>query len=215
MTLILLMMDSRAKNMMMASWDQTIWYPIFYDMDTMLGLNNTGFNKFSYDTEDDPADKVFNGFDSVLWNNFRECYQTEIAKSYNEIISKMPLSKLLETYNEKGADAWNEALTTQDAIYKYERPFKEGYYDGKNSEEIKPGAMNYLYASQGRRSNHRAWWLKNRLNYLNSKYKPLSLGNQKPGQSEAFSFRAYALPSQASTAEAEACVRDVPADHRF
>jgi hypothetical protein len=75
--------------------------------------------------------------------------------------------------------------------------------------------MNYLYASQGRRSNHRAWWLKNRLNYLNSKYKPLSLGNQKPGQSEAFSFRAYALPSQASTAEAEACVRDVPADHRF
>ena len=52
-----------------------IWYPIFYDMDTMLGLNNTGFNKFSYDTEDDPADKVFNGFDSVLWNNFRECFQ--------------------------------------------------------------------------------------------------------------------------------------------
>ena len=25
----LLMMDSRAKNMMLASWDQTIWYPIF------------------------------------------------------------------------------------------------------------------------------------------------------------------------------------------
>ena len=35
----------------------------------------------------------------------------------------MTINKLLDTYNTKGADAWNEALTTQDAIYKYERPF--------------------------------------------------------------------------------------------
>jgi hypothetical protein len=48
----------------------------------MLGVNNTGFNKFSFDTEDDPEDKVFNGFDSVLWNNFRECFSQQIAQFY-------------------------------------------------------------------------------------------------------------------------------------
>ena len=54
----LLMMDSRAKNMMIATWDQKKWYPIFYDMDSMLGINNTGFNKFSFQTEDEIINKV-------------------------------------------------------------------------------------------------------------------------------------------------------------
>ena len=40
--------DSRGKNCMMASWGPQkkggdyIWYPIFYDIDTQLGINNTG-----------------------------------------------------------------------------------------------------------------------------------------------------------------------------
>lgn len=217
-TLVLLMMDSRAKNMMLASWDQKIWYPIFYDMDTMLGLNNTGFNKFSYDTEDDPKDKVFNAFDSVLWNNFKNCFTDEIMNFYNSLRKFMTVGKLLEIYNSKGADAWNEALTTEDAIYKYARPWQEGYYDGSGEEGIEfinPGGINYLYAAQGKRSNHRAWWIRNRLNYLDSKFKPNSYGNNKPTQSEAFSFRAYALPEQKSTSQAQECVLQTPANHKF
>lgn len=217
LTLALLMMDSRAKNMMMASWDLKIWYPIFYDMDTSLGLNNTGFNKFSYDTEDDPNDKVFNGFDSVLWNNFREVFTDEITSFYNKMRNYMTLNKLLTTYNTNGADAFNEALTSMDAIYKYERPYEEGYDDtsGSEPEHINPGQINYLYAAQGRRSNHRTWWITNRLNYLDSKYRPLSYGNSKPSQSEAFSFRAYALPKQKGDSATKACVADVPANHQF
>ena len=49
LTELLLCYDSRQKNMMIATWDNKIWYPIFYDMDTMLGLNNYGYNKFNYD----------------------------------------------------------------------------------------------------------------------------------------------------------------------
>ena len=218
LTLTLLMMDSRAKNMMMASWDQQIWYPIFYDMDTMLGVNNTGFNKFTYDTEDDPKDKVFNGYDSVLWNNFRTCFYDEIAVFYNQLRGKMTLNKLLETYNEKGADAWNEALTTQDAIYKYERPYEEGYIDGSGGGSgamVPPKTVSYLYAAQGRRSLHRAWWLKHRLDYLDSKYKPSTLGSQKPSAVDTFSFRMYALPEQKSSARAEACIAAIPVNHKF
>ena len=134
LTLVLLMMDSRAKNMMLASWDTKIWYPIFYDMDTMLGVNNTGFNKFSFDTEDAEADKVFNGFDSVLWNNFKACFPSRIADFYAEMRGSMTLAKLLRTYNEEGTDAWNEAFCSADAYYKYERPYEEGYYDGKEGQ---------------------------------------------------------------------------------
>jgi hypothetical protein len=116
-------------------------------MDTMLGVNNTGFNKFSFDTEDDPEDKVFNGFDSVLWNNFRECFPTQIANFYARMRGPMTYSKLMTIYNEKGADAWNEALCSADAYYKYERPYEEGYYDGKEGEQIAPGTISYLYAA--------------------------------------------------------------------
>ena len=216
LTMILLMMDSRAKNMMLASWDQTIWYPIFYDMDTMLGVNNTGFNKFSYDTEDAPSDKVFNGWDSVLWNNFRECFYPEICQFYAEMRSSgLTLEKLLTTYNAGSADKWNEALSTADAEYKYVRPYQEGYYDGKEGIFIKPGQVSYLYAGQGKRSNHRSWWLNNRIKYLDSKYMPLSYGSQKPSQANTFSFRAYALPEQKSTIAAEACIAQTPANHTF
>ena len=215
MTLTLLMMDSRAKNMMLATWDQQIWYPIFYDMDTMLGVNNTGFNKFSFDTEDDPADKVFNGFDSVLWNNFRTCFPSQIADFYAKMRSSMTLAKLLKTYNEDGTDAWNEAFCSADAYYKYERPYEEGYYDGKEGQQIAPGTISYLYAAQGRRSNHRAWWLSNRLNYLDSKYIPTTYGNEKPSQVNTFSFRAYALPEQKSTEAAIKCVEQTPPNHKF
>jgi hypothetical protein len=214
-TLALLMMDSRAKNMMIATWDQKIWYPIFYDMDTMLGVNNTGFNKFSFDTEDDPLDKVFNGFDSVLWNNVRTCFPNQIADFYARIRETMTYAKLMDTYNTKGADAWNEALCSADAYYKYERPYEEGYYDGKDGKQIAPGTISYLYASQGKRSNHRAWWLDNRLSYLDSKYIPLTYGNEKPSQVNTFSFRAYALPEQKNTVAAQNCVAKVPANHRF
>ena len=219
LTLVLLMMDSRAKNMMLASWDQTIWYPIFYDMDTMLGVNNTGFNKFSYDVEDDPADKVFNGWDSVLWNNFRTCFQTEIAIFYSRMrAANLNLEKLLNIFNTNGADAWNEALITNDALYKYERTFREGYWaviDGKLQKIEKGQGKNYFYAAQGKRSNHREWWLQNRLNYFDSKYLPLTYGNNKPSSESTFSFRAYALPEQQSTDKAQACVALIPANHNF
>lgn len=215
LTLSLLMMDSRAKNMMLASWDQNIWYPIFYDMDTMLGVNNTGFNKFSFDTEDRVEDKVFNGYDSVLWNNFKICFESEIASFYTTLRNKMTLNKLLECYNTNQADAWNEALISSDAIYKYRRPYNEGYYDGKEKVQIDPGGKSYLYAAQGKRSNHRNWWLSNRLNYFDSKFLPMSLGSQKPSESNTFSFRAYALPEQQMTERATECVRQTPANHKF
>lgn len=36
------MVDNLGKNMQLKTWDGTQWFPMFYDLDTVLGLNNTG-----------------------------------------------------------------------------------------------------------------------------------------------------------------------------
>ena len=173
LTHLLLMIDSRAKNMMIATWDDQIWYPIFYDMDTMLGLNNYGYNKFSYDVED-TAENVYNGQASVLWNNVRDAFQAEIRDKYNELQSKsnMNYSTLLSAFGTHQADAVNEAVYNADSLYKYIRPFNEGYMDGISGDPVwvNPGAKDYLYASPGSRSMHRRWWINNRLQYFNGMY---------------------------------------------
>ena len=172
LTQVLLMIDSRAKNMMLATWDNTIWYPIFYDMDTMLGLNNYGYNKYNYDVEDTDAN-VFNGQNSVLWNNFRKAFPDEIKKYYNQMEKTgMSYSNLIKTFNTLQADALNEVCYNADSQYKYIRPLTEGYINSVSGDMVyvPPGSADYLYASQGRRSMHRKWWLENRLNYLDGEY---------------------------------------------
>lgn len=165
-THFLLMMDSRAKNMMLATWDNTIWYPIFYDMDTALGLNNYGYNKFGFDTEDTDTG-VYNGPTSILWTNVRKTLQPEIRKMY-ENLTGLNYNNLVSNYGTNQADAWNEIIYNLDAQYKYVRPLAEGFYG--DGVQVAPYSKDYLYAAQGSRSMHRRWWLANRLNYFNGKY---------------------------------------------
>lgn len=172
LTHVLLMIDSRAKNMMIATWDDRIWYPIFYDMDTMLGLNNYGYNKFHYDVEDTHVN-VYNGQASILWNNFRAAFPAEIQQFYQRMqTAGLTYNGLLKNYNENQADAVNEIIYNNDSKYKYIRPFTEEFIDNSGDEPIPvlPGTRDYLYASQGSRSMHRKWWLQNRINYFNGKY---------------------------------------------
>ena len=75
MTEVMECYDSRGKNCMMASWGpqveggEYIWYPIFYDIDTQLGINNTGIPSFEYNVDATEANN-FSTSDSILWNNF-------------------------------------------------------------------------------------------------------------------------------------------------
>lgn len=83
--------DSRGKNAMFASWgpqEQSgdyIWYPIFYDMDTQLGINNTGLPSFDYDI-DATEEGMFSTNDSVLWNNLYACFKNAVIEKYEQLI---------------------------------------------------------------------------------------------------------------------------------
>ena len=83
--------DSRGKNCMMASWGplkeggEYIWYPIFYDLDTQLGINNTGIPSFTYSVDASEAGN-FSTSDSVLWNNFYANFKSSyILQKYKQL----------------------------------------------------------------------------------------------------------------------------------
>ena len=197
----LLMVDSRVKNMMIATWgklekfdeyDKVIgldenyqpilaeekgksreykWYPIFYDMDTMLGLNNEGKQIYEYYTMDTDGPTIYNG-EEALWILFRESLQSEIKNAYNtmERTGMWYAQNILTYFNTLQANVANEAFYNGDASYKYIRPFREGYKDHLNDTMISPGTAPYLYAAQGNRSLDREYFLKNRINFLQGKY---------------------------------------------
>lgn len=82
--------DSRGKNCMMASWGpqkdggEYIWYPIFYDLDTQLGINNTGIPSFEYDI-DATEEGTFSTNDSVLWNNLYNIFKDSVSLKYQQL----------------------------------------------------------------------------------------------------------------------------------
>lgn len=104
--------DSRGKNAMFASWGPQkdnneniqyikngeteirtqsnscyIWYPIFYDIDTQLGINNTGIPSFEYYV-DATEDGTFSTNDSVLWNNFFTFFKDKVVDKYLQLMNK-------------------------------------------------------------------------------------------------------------------------------
>lgn len=171
------MADSRAKNMMLATWDGSKWYPIFYDMDTVLGINNQGKIAYKYNVEFDStvlSQDVFNGRLSVLWNNFGRCFANDIKTKYNSIRAQggiFNMNVFNNYFETQQSDCWNESVYNEDGNTKYIEPAISGlsYTDPDDtSKTIKASA--FLYALQGDRDSHRYWWLSNRLPYMDSKY---------------------------------------------
>lgn len=230
----LLMADSRVKNMMIATWGpekrtitrypeqgnssitteeeifKYIWYPIFYDMDTMLGLDNTGVRNKEWYAEDTSED-VFNG-DEILWKFVRDALPAEVATMYRalELNSQMFTKDIILPYfNTNQANMANETMYNEDAYYKYLNPFRNGYQDDLNNKYIAPGTGTRLYAIQGDRSLMREFFLTNRLRFLRGKY---SSSNYKTG--DRIEFRVYS-PKAGEDEKIDASLNAVPPSGSF
>ena len=118
---------------------------------------------FSYNLEDTDhlpggAD-VFNGQQSVLWNNLRDTFGAELRTMYQELRSQGILSyAVVEKMFEDHQSKWPEAIFNEDAWYKYLAPLEED------------NNASYLSMLQGSKASQRKWWLNNRFRYLDSKY---------------------------------------------
>lgn len=142
--------DSLGKNMKITTYDGKVWYPTFYDLDTILGIDNTGYLTIEPDVEIESGS--YNTSNSNLWtkvwNFFRQELKEEWAKMrqgqftldnlmsyiYGEQISKIP-AKL---YNE-------------DAEVKY----------------LQFGSL-YTYCCHGSKEHLIKRWLKERIAYVDS-----------------------------------------------
>ena len=164
-TELFLMVDSRVKNSfptLYASHSGAKWVWLPYDMDTAIGINNEGALAFDYSLEDtdmlSPTAGVYNGYQTVMWNNVRDAFPKELMELYQDIRAEGIISyDEVESRFETHQGTWNEAIYNEDAYYKYIRPFVE---DGENN----------LYMCLGSKAEQRKWWLYNRFRYIDSKY---------------------------------------------
>ena len=161
--------DTRAKNMMLASWDGKIWYFLPYDMDTILGSRNDSVLKYDYtithDTFDDSIGSyAFAGHDSVLWELVRRC-PDKLREVADTLRSNMSLEYVLGVFNEEQMGNWCERIYNKDGEYKYIKPLTEGVSTTEGTSYY-----DYLYALQGNRYAHRTFTLQNRFALLDSQY---------------------------------------------
>lgn len=177
-TEIFLMVDSRTKNAFPTFFNGHKWIWLPYDMDTGIGINNEGALVFGYSLEDTDTvngANVYNGQDSVLWNNVRTCFSDDIAAMYKELRASGKLSyKEVERRFEEHQSVWSEAVFNEDAWYKYLEPL------------VKNGEAAYLSMLLGSKAEQRKWWLYNRFRYMDSKY------NSGDALADFIMLRAYA-----------------------
>jgi len=205
MTEMLLQYDSRGKNMMLASWGPKeeggnyIWYPIFYDIDTQLGVNNSGVPSWDYDTEPSPfyGPGVFSTPESVLWYNFEQCFMSAIQATYDELRKNNLTYEKLKGYYDYDPDVSGSYammghrpinIINVDQYWKYIAPTFTGYINTSGQTATDNGTR--FYCLQGSRQLQRDLFLRNRFNYLDSKW--LAGTYSKEGMTHAFMVRANA-----------------------
>ena len=162
-TFVMLMVDQRAKNMFLTTWDGVHFLPYLYDNDTCLGINNEGEMVFDYyheDTDIVGEKKVYNGQDSALWVNFRETYPDEIQELYQKLRSdkKLTYDKIVENFVTNGSDKWSISIYNEDADYKYISMLRSD------------DDSTYLYQVRGTGEEHLRYFVDNRLKYCDSKW---------------------------------------------
>lgn len=194
--------DSRGKNCMMASWGPKeaggnyIWYPIFYDIDTQLGINNTGIPSFEFNV-DVTDENNFSTSDSILWNNFYKFFKSSyILTKYQNMrgidnntwkkLDNPPLQSVdyLEKWYTFDPDTTKNIAcrgerpliaTNLDMYFKYITITNDaaisqgvGYLQGNDGIMSQDKDGMYFYALQGDRSQSRRQFLTNRIEYIDS-----------------------------------------------
>lgn len=168
-----LMIDNRAKNMFLHTIDGEHWdFSLDYDNDTSLGCENSGYLNLDYNLEDRDSIggiPVYNGNDSVLWENVRTLLKAELESTYNNELCKdgWSANRLLEKMHNY---QWVKPTLLQmmDMQRKYIRPYKTGHGQSTTSEP------QYLERLNGRKSLQRKRFEKYREIFTGSKYRAAS-----------------------------------------
>ncbi len=90
--------DNRVKNMILATYDGEVWYPVLYDLDTSWGTHWKGTEVWDYDTE------LVNMSESYLLERVEQCFGDELSARYFElredILTKEHIMEEFEKFEE-------------------------------------------------------------------------------------------------------------------
>ena len=177
--------DQRVKNMMWAFWfDPNVveheimgkmrCFPIFYDNDTILGLDNTGKIAINWDADENTKNGdsyAFAGHDSTVWVNLRATCADYLESAYNRLRNNnMTNQVMLKWYNSNQSDKYSERIYNKDSIWKYIIPTNIGVPVLENGV-VSTTKYSVLAQMQGSRRAHRSWFINNRMDTFDAKYK--------------------------------------------
>lgn len=155
---------------------------IFYDNDTILGVNNDGNMRYNWDIDEES----YQGYNAEtqghgLWANLEWCFNAYankqianqnnpvnilgelIQKAYNSI--RGAVEDPLVYFNRDQVDKYPDAAFNVDAEIKYFYP--KQYNNTNDYPDFEPYNLGQV---QGNRKYHRIWWLNHRLNWLDARY---------------------------------------------
>ena len=163
------MVDSYMKNMVIASYGTSddgegnrtrIWYPLMYDGDTSLGMNNQGQL-----VETPGCDTIWNGIEignydgyhSTLWEKFTELFADEIAERYSQLRREgwFTVDKMMEYVYDDVIAKVGQKFYNEDMKYKYQ----------EDNEKLQKRDF-----CRGTREEYTRRWIFERLSYLDTRF---------------------------------------------
>lgn len=146
------MVDNLGKNMMLDTWDGQIFYPRFYDMDTICSFNNSGV--ITFDTDIEMAQGYWNTSNSRLWTRVRDLFHPELVAIYKD----------MRQYGLSYDNLMKYFYDDQIAL------IPEAYYNKDYDVKYAPYADQYMGMANGSSYEHLKRWLKRRLLFTDTLY---------------------------------------------
>lgn len=171
----LTLVDQRAKNMFLRTWDGRKWWFTYYDGDTALGNRNDAFLAYNYDVErnsfDIQANKyAFEGHSSWLWCLVLANFSAELNTMAQRLRKEMTNNVIFDFLNTQQMNAWSERAYNKSGEKKYIIPATKGTFFKDSTGSVTKQISNYLYALHGNRFHHRINFIRKRFALLDAKY---------------------------------------------
>ena len=136
--------------MMFDTWDGKIWYPRFYDMDTICSYDNSGQIKFDVDVEMEQG--YWNTSSSRLWTKIRDWMHDDLVEIYKDMRQNgLSFENLMKYFYDDQISVIPQTYYNKDADIKYI-----------------PYADQYIGKAHGDGYQHLKRWLKRRITFCDT-----------------------------------------------
>lgn len=132
------------------TFDGKVWYPTFYDLDTSLGIDNTGYLNVSPDCEIEEG--TFNTSNSNLWTKVMEYFATDLKEEWALMRQKNFTLENIMKY------VYDEQISVIPAKH---------YNDDAQVKYLDFGSL-YTYCCHGSKEHLIKRWLRERIAYVDS-----------------------------------------------